>query len=235
MRHNETKTDKPYRKDGFASIRGSSNKPRYIRTVPTYFLTKQSDIANLSESRQSMRVLSIISLIFITCPQIRGFVISSAVRLTTTPIRQHSTPLYSTEDDGKNSDLKAVHVENVISDMHESGYPFRIVVVGNGAILETTSTLGPTMKSSISKKTGGKLVTLASEDQSFEFHVKVNEVDKVVFVESVRPMEGGKEKVMRICRFINGEGGSICSLILGESGEDAIDWFSAMKNRYGDN
>ena len=233
MRHNETKTDKPYRKDGFASIGGSSNKPRYIRTVPTYFLTKQSDIANLSESRQSMRVLSIISLIFITCPQIRGFVISSAVRLTTTPIRQHSTPLYSTEDDGKNSDLKAVHVENVISDMHESGYPFRIVVVGNGAILETTSKLGPVMKSSVSPKTGGRLVTLASEDQSFEFHVKVEEVDNIVFAESVRPLGDGTEKVLRICRFMNGDGGSICSLILGDSGDEAVAWFATMKAKWG--
>ena len=88
------------------------------------------------------------------------------------------------------------------------------------------------MKSSISPKTGGKLVTLASEDQSFEFHVKVNEVDKVIFVQSARPAEDGEEKILRICRLMNGEGGSICSLILNEYGQDAIDWFSDMEGRY---
>lgn len=148
-----------------------------------------------------------------------------------TSIRQQSM-LYNTEVDDKSSELKVV--DRVISDMHESGYPFRIVVVGNGAILETTSKLGPTMKSSISQKTGGRLVTLASEDQSFEFHVKVDEVDSVVFAESVRPLEDGEEKILRICRFMNGEA-TICSLILGASGEDVIEWFNDMKERYGNN
>lgn len=147
-----------------------------------------------------------------------------------TPIRQ--SMLYNTQADDKYSELKVV--DHVLSDMHESGYPFRIVVVGNGAILETTSKLGPTMKSSISPKTGGRLVTLASEDQSFEFHVKVDEVDKVVFVKSVRSLEGGEEKTLRICRFMNGEA-TVCSLILGVSGEDVIEWFNGMKERYENN
>jgi putative heme iron utilization protein len=89
------------------------------------------------------------------------------------------------------------------------------------------------MKSSISPKTGGKLVTLASDDQSFEFHVKVDEVSKIVFVETAKPSDDG-EKVLRICRFMNKEGGSICSLILNEAGEEAVQWFGGMQKRYGD-
>ncbi len=87
------------------------------------------------------------------------------------------------------------------------------------------------MKSSTSPKTGDRLVTLASEDQSFEFHVKVDQVENIVFAESKRPIEGG-EKILRICRFMNNEGGSICSLILNDSGDEAIQWFDRMKEQF---
>ena len=136
---------------------------------------------------------------------------------------------------GTDDSTELTEVDDVIADLHNSGFPFRIVVIGNGAILETTSKLGPVMKSSVSPKTGDRLVTLASEDQSFEFHVKVDQVSKVVFAETIKPLEGGEEKVLRICRFMSGDGGSICSLILGESGEDATEWFDGMKARYGGN
>ena len=45
MRHNETKTDKPYRKDGFASIGGSSNK------VPTNPGTSVPYLHTFSQSK----------------------------------------------------------------------------------------------------------------------------------------------------------------------------------------
>ncbi len=185
-----------------------------------------------------MKLLSIKSFIAIAFVHLgHAFLVSheagSRVPWSLTPIlsRHQQYPLHESKTELEpSSDLTVV--ENVISDMHESSYPFRIVVVGNGAILETTSTLGPTMKSTISPKTGGKLVTLASEDQSFEFHVKVDQVDKVVFVQSARPAEGGEEKILRICRLMDKEGGSICSLILNEYGQAAIDWFSEMEARY---
>ena len=184
-----------------------------------------------------MNLLSITAIFFLKCSQIRAFTINSSVRLSATrTIGQHiGTKLYSTSTEVDNETPELKEVEKVVSDMHTSGYTFRIVVVGNGAILETTSKLGPVMKSSISAKTGGKLVTLASEDQSFEFHIKVDEVENIVFAENARPLEDGTEKIMRICRLMNGEGGSICSLILGDSGEDAVKWFSDLKSRYGDN
>jgi hypothetical protein len=102
-------------------------------------------------------------------------------------------------------------------------------VVGNGAILETTEALGPVMKSSTSAKTGARLTTFASSDQSFEFHVNLDKIANVSFVETVKPVENGEDKVLRICRFINEEGKSACSLILADSSEDATKWFDGMK------
>lgn len=176
-----------------------------------------------------MKLISLLYLLITYCHKISGFMSTSAVRPLIPSIRRQSM-LYNTNAEDNTSELKPV--DYIISDMHKSGYSFRIVVIGNGAILEVTSKLGPTMKSSVSPKTGGRLITLASEDKSFEFHVKVDEVNNIVFAESVQPLEGGGEKILRICRFMNGEGGSICSLILGEYEDAAIEWFTGMKERY---
>lgn len=138
-------------------------------------------------------------------------------------------------------------MDEIISEMHKSGYKFRIIVIGNhaGAILETTSILGPIMKSSVSPKSGQRLVTLASQDQSFEFHINVDQVQEVVFVEknvkildNTSNEDGGGEdnKIMRICRFLNQGGDSICSLILSEGnssdGQEIAEWFARMKECY---
>jgi hypothetical protein len=103
------------------------------------------------------------------------------------------------------------------------------VVIGNGAILETTSKLGPKTATSISPKTGDKLMTFASFDASFEFHVKVDQVCMVTFVSTEKP----DEKVMRASRFLNEKGTPICSLILADSSEKAINWFEGMVEKYG--
>lgn len=134
-------------------------------------------------------------------------------------------------------------IDDIISKIHKSGYMFRIIVIGNGAILETTSRLGPIIKSSVSPKTGQRLVTLASQDQTFEFHIKIDQVKKVVFVENTKTLLDNAQqqqqqqqqtsKVMRICRFLNQDGDSICSLILSESGQEAVEWFTHMKECYG--
>eukprot|EP00586_Coscinodiscus_wailesii_P004426 CAMPEP_0172484654 /NCGR_PEP_ID=MMETSP1066-20121228/12202_1 /TAXON_ID=671091 /ORGANISM="Coscinodiscus wailesii, Strain CCMP2513" /LENGTH=158 /DNA_ID=CAMNT_0013249313 /DNA_START=90 /DNA_END=563 /DNA_ORIENTATION=+ len=59
-------------------------------------------------------------------------------------------------------------VENILKDIHSRQFLFRIVVIGNGAILESTQTLSDNYSTSTSPKTGEKLVTLSSDDKSFE-------------------------------------------------------------------
>jgi hypothetical protein len=180
-------------------------------------------------------------------------------QLASTPSNSNNNSNINNSSSEDQQQLKLKIIDNIISDMHESKYPFRIIVIGNGAsaILETTSILGPTMKSSVSSKSNGngngnqRLVTLASLDQSFEFHIKVDDVAKIHFVEMVKPVpatatatatatdtQSGTQsetlKVLRICRFVREDGGSICSLILNETGEDAVKWFQGMKDRYGE-
>jgi hypothetical protein len=123
--------------------------------------------------------------------------------------------------------------EIILQEFHESKYTFRIVVIGNGAILETTSKLGPKNATSVSPKTGDKLMTFASEDASFEFHVKVDQVCMVTFVSTERPDGAGGTKVMRVSRFLNEKGTPICSLILADSSEGAVKWFEGMVEKYG--
>ena len=72
--------------------------------------------------------------------------------------------------------------EEILDKFQGSNLSFRIVAIGNGAILETTSKLGPTSKSSISPKSGERLLTFANEDASFEFHVKVEKICKIALV-----------------------------------------------------
>ena len=119
-------------------------------------------------------------------------------------------------------------VYSLVEDLHKSQYPFRIVVIGNGAILETTSKLGPVMKLNKSPKTGEALLTLASDDQSFEFHLMTSQVSKVALTEK----EAG-DKIMRIIRFLNSVGDPMCSLILGEDSEEAKMWYATLRTDYG--
>lgn len=88
-------------------------------------------------------------------------------------------------------------------------------------------------KSSVSPKTGDKLITFASDDSSFEFHVKVDEICKITFVTSERPLPDGETKAMRVTRFLNEKGEPMCSLILADSSEDAVTWFEQMNERHG--
>jgi len=121
-------------------------------------------------------------------------------------------------------------VYKLLGELSESELPFRIVVVGNGAIHESTNVLGPTFKLGHSAKTGNPIVTFASEDQSFEFHVMPTQVASAVFVEKESPATG---KTMRLIRLLNADGGSISSLILADHSEAASDWFGGMTEKYG--
>ena len=114
--------------------------------------------------------------------------------------------------------------------LHTCGYPFRTIVIGHGAILETTQTLGPTFKVTESPKTpGNAILTMASSDQSFEFHVKLEQVYKILLLE--RQQESGK--VLRIIRMTNEKEESMCSLILAEYSEDAAAFFQGLVTKYG--
>jgi hypothetical protein len=117
----------------------------------------------------------------------------------------------------------------LLEDIHASKLTFRVVVVGNGAILESTATLGPKMKLSQSPATGENLVTFASEDASFEFHLKTAQVSKIVMVEKTGPTG----RTMRVMRFINNVGTPICSLILSDDSESASEWYQSINSKYG--
>ena len=119
-------------------------------------------------------------------------------------------------------------VYDLMKRFHDSGHVFRIVLVGNaGAILETTSALGPQFKLSQSPSTGANLLTMASDDQSFEYHLHLSKVSKIVLVEKTTP-----KKVMRIVRLLSSTGESISSFILTEE-ENQAAWFQALVDEYG--
>mmetsp|Transcript_1166 Transcript_1166/g.1702 ORF Transcript_1166/g.1702 Transcript_1166/m.1702 type:complete len:189 (+) Transcript_1166:66-632(+) len=110
-----------------------------------------------------------------------------------------------------------------LEDIHKTAYKFRIVVVGSGAILESTHSLGPVMKLNKSPKTGEYLVTLASDDQSFELHVKIEQVAQIMFSEKVID----ETNTLKIIRMVQSDSKSVCSLILDETSEDATKWFQS--------
>ena len=76
-------------------------------------------------------------------------------------------------------------------------------------------------------------MTFASEDKSFEFHVKIEQIAKITFVTSERPLPDGEKKIMRVSRFLNDEGQSMCSLILADSSTESAEWFDGMSKKYG--
>lgn len=121
-------------------------------------------------------------------------------------------------------------VYGLLEEIHDSKLDFRVVVVGNGAILESTSTLGPKMKLSQSPATGENLVTFASEDNAFEFHVKLAQVSKVTLVEKESPANG---RTMRILRFVNEVGKPVCSLIVAEDSDASVEWYNTITTKYG--
>uniref|UniRef100_A0A7S2UJG2 PH domain-containing protein n=1 Tax=Attheya septentrionalis TaxID=420275 RepID=A0A7S2UJG2_9STRA len=148
--------------------------------------------------------------------------------------RHPSFFLRSTEEGNDEALEEDSKIDNILKDIHSQGFPFRVVVIGNGAILETTSVLGPHFAESTSPKTGERLVTFASDDRSFEFHLKVDQIAKVTFSEKDRIVNDNEEKrKLRITRFINEMGNPICSLILADSSKEAADWFTSMTIRYG--
>ena len=124
--------------------------------------------------------------------------------------------------------LEAGKVYQFLQHIHTCGYPFRTIVVGNGAILESTQTLGSSFQVNKSPKTGETLVTMANDDQSFEFHIRIQQIHKIAFVERILP-----DKALRIIRFSNADEVTMCSLILAEYTDDATVFFEHLKQTYG--
>lgn len=118
-------------------------------------------------------------------------------------------------------------VYELLTELHTAQLAFRLVVIGNGAILETTSELGPTFKVNQSPKTKENLTTFASVDQSFEFHLKIAQVKKIVLSSKTSP------RPMQIFRFLSTEDKPMCSLILADKSDEAQTWFQTMLEKYG--
>ena len=76
--------------------------------------------------------------------------------------------------------------------------------------------------------TGANMVTLANADQSFEYHVQLEQICQIAFVEKETP-----NKTLRIVRLLNANGDSISSLILVDVSDDAQQWFRDLIQRHG--
>lgn len=124
---------------------------------------------------------------------------------------------------GEEDDATSI-AEKILNDFHSSELDWRIIVIGGGAILETTQRLGPTSKASKSPKTGERLLTFASEDKSFEFHVKVEQVSKICLVSS-------DERC--VARFLMDGENPICSLLLADKTDRGNEWFGDLIQKYG--
>ena len=144
-----------------------------------------------------------------------------------------SDPTSSTSSSSSSISLTPVEqgVYEFFEKLHQSQHAFRIVVVGSaGGILETTAPLGPVFKTSQSPKSGKVLLTMATEDQSFEFHVTLSQVAQLAIVE--RPSPDGA-RTIRVIRVLTDQGASVCSLILGDDSDDAAAFFETLQQEYG--
>mmetsp|Transcript_20789 Transcript_20789/g.49363 ORF Transcript_20789/g.49363 Transcript_20789/m.49363 type:complete len:225 (+) Transcript_20789:31-705(+) len=133
------------------------------------------------------------------------------------------------------------HVVDFIEELSASDLKFRIVVVGNAgqAILESTQRLGPNLKVSKSPQPPHpNLLTVSSNDQSFEYHLKIGQVSTIAILEKPRPA-GDSNNLMRLVRFLNEEGKSITSFIVApstdseEEQECSEELFRHLINKYG--
>ena len=75
---------------------------------------------------------------------------------------------------------------------------------------------------------GANMLTLASKDQAFEFHVQLTEVSKIVLVEKETPA-----KTLRIIRLLNSMGESMSSMILADTSDAAKKWYHGLVEKRG--
>jgi hypothetical protein len=173
-----------------------------------------------------MRIPLLLLLLVSLC---KAFVLPSssgsfAVRRSTTSLADSAPTLEL------NLSSSEQQVYDFMNDLHTSGFNFRTIVAGSGgAILESTQPLGSVIKVSESAKSGDLFLTMATEDQSFEFHIKIRLVSKISLVE--RELPG---KTLRIIRINNQDDESMCSLILADYSDEAGAWFQdTLVAKYG--
>jgi hypothetical protein len=91
----------------------------------------------------------VVALLLFATASVSGFQCAAPRRLTNRshiplsgpkPFELASSPT-STEADSENESVVS-KAQEILDEFHASNLPFRIVVIGNGAILETTSKLG---------------------------------------------------------------------------------------------
>lgn len=145
------------------------------------------------------------------------------------PIVRHAAKTSAEEDKSPLKSEQETKVYDFLKELSDSDLAFRIVVVGNGAILESTNPLGPTFKVGESPKTGASIVTFASEDQSFEFHLMPAQIASAALVDRPRP----NGTTMRILRLLNAEGGPVCSLIVADDSSQAESWYDSLTSKFG--
>ncbi|KAL1507196.1 hypothetical protein AB1Y20_008046 [Prymnesium parvum] len=124
---------------------------------------------------------------------------------------------------------EGVGMQHFIRDLEFLG-PVRFVVVGEGAILET---VGSFENLRVKQTAKGPLATVSNEDNSFECHIRCNEMKSAQFVHK---SGGADAKPMYIIRFLSGNGDSLLSAILhaddGAYEEGAVDfWQEYRKGR----
>lgn len=67
------------------------------------------------------------------------------------------------------------------------------------------------------------MMTLASSDQAFEFHVRLSDVSKISMLEKETPA-----KTLRVIRLLNSTGDSLSSLILADDSDAAHEWYHEL-------
>jgi hypothetical protein len=128
-------------------------------------------------------------------------------------------------------------VFDFVKDLSLSDLPFRIVVVGGegNAILESTQVLGPKLKVNPSpKRPGENLLTVSSDDASFEYHLRISQVASIAIIEKPSPVRS--DRIMRLVRFLNDAGQSLTSFIVADGGDDterAEQLFQELSVKYG--
>lgn len=70
---------------------------------------------------------------------------------------------------------------------------------------------------------GANMLTVTSNDQTFEYHLQLSQASKIVFTERETP-----SKTFRIIRLLNAQGEALSSFILVDATETAIAWFREL-------
>ena len=72
------------------------------------------------------------------------------------------------------------------------------------------------------------MATFANADQSFEYHVQLEQICQAAFILKETP-----NKTLRIVRLLNDSKDSITSFILADASDEAQKWFDDLIQRYG--